>query len=49
MLLSVFWGMFAFNLVRGDMHATRANVDELLAIAQRLATWIFWWWPKWPG
>ena len=28
--------MFAFNLVRGDMHATRANVDELLAIAQRL-------------
>jgi predicted ATPase len=28
--------MFAFNLVRGDMHATRANVDELLAIAHRL-------------
>jgi predicted ATPase len=35
-LLSVFWGMFAFNLVRGDMHATRANVEELLAVAQHL-------------
>ena len=35
-LLSVFWGLFAFNLVRGDMHATRANVEELLAVAQQL-------------
>jgi predicted ATPase len=34
--LSVFWGLFAFNLVRGDMPATRANVEELLAVAQQV-------------